>query len=119
MPLNRKTSMIVKNLNSLNKSQLKFVIDLLDQETIELFRQIFLNLNFNSLSINNENSKKLFALMRKNRKICEDIADPHTSLHKRKRYLKKQVGNGLISLALTTLVPVIANLISNAVSRKK
>ena len=34
MPLNRKTSMIVKNLNSLNKSQLKFVIDLLDQETI-------------------------------------------------------------------------------------
>ena len=57
--------------------------------------------------------------MRKNRKICEAIADPHTSIHKRKSYLKKQVGNGLISLALTTLVPVIANLISSAVSKKK
>lgn len=119
MPLTKKTSLIVQNLNSLNKKQLKFIIAHLDQETLELFRQIFLNLNFNTLSINNENSKKLFALMRKNRKICEAIADPHTSIHKRKSYLKKQVGNGLISLALTTLVPVIANLISSAVSKKK
>ena len=119
MPLNKKTSLLVQNLNSLSKKQLKFIISLLDEQTIEFFREIFLNLNFNTLSINNENSKKLFTLMRKNRKICEAIADPNTSINKRKIYLKKQVGNGLITLALTTLAPIVANLIANAVSKKK
>ena len=117
MPLNKKTSQLIKNLNGLNKKQLKFVIGLLDADTMEFFRELFLNLNFNTLKINNSQSKKLFNQMRKNQQACEAIADPRISAKRRRSHLRKQAGTGIVTLALSVLGPIVAGLISDAISK--
>ena len=119
MVVTKKLNNLIKNLNSLNKSQLKYVISIVDEHTLELFREIFLNLNYNTLKINNDKSKKLFEKMHKNKAICEAIANNEIPVKKRRQYLKSQAGSGLITLALSVLAPVIAGLISDATSKKE
>ena len=119
MTLDKKTANLIKNLNSLSKKQLKYILNLIDDETLEIFREIFLNLNFNTLEIKNEASKKLFDQMKKNKKVCEEIASRKTHPKMRRRLLKRQTGSGLLTLAISVLAPVVANLIANAVAKKK
>lgn len=98
---------------------MKYVLNLINDDTMELFRQIFLNLNYNTLNLKGEKAEKLLGLMRKNQNICEAIANEDVPIKTRRKYLKKQSGSGLITLALSVLAPVIANLVADAVSKKK
>ena len=44
MVIKRRLKLLVKNLNGLNKKQMKYFISIMDQKTLELFSEIFLNL---------------------------------------------------------------------------
>lgn len=44
MVIKRQLKLLVKNLNGLNKKQLKYFINIMDPKTLELFSEIFLNL---------------------------------------------------------------------------
>lgn len=117
--IDTKVRNLVKNLNSLKKRELKYIMTLIDDDTLDVFREIFLNLNYNTLNLKGGKAEKLITLMRANQKMCEDIANKDTPNKIRKRYLKRQTGSGLITLALSVLAPVIANLVADAVSKKK
>ena len=79
MPPNKKLYKLVKNLNSLSKKQLHYVLNLIDDSTIEMFKEIFMNLNYNTLDLDNEKSKKMFEDMKKNKEICEALASSDTT----------------------------------------
>ena len=116
--IDRKVRTLINHLNSLKKADLKYVVSLMDDDTLEMIREIFLNLNYNTLNLKGESAEKLINLMRSNQKICEAIADKNTSNKLRKRYLKKTTGSGLVSLALSILAPTIASLVGGAISKK-
>ena len=118
MPPNKKLFKLVKNLNSMSKKQLHYVLNLIDNDTIDMFKEIFMNLNYNTLGLENEKSKKMFEEMKKNKEICEALASSDTSPRKMRQYLKRQAGSGFLTLALSVLAPAIASLISTATSKK-
>lgn len=118
MPPNKKLYKLVKNLNSLSKKQLHYVLNLIDDSTIEMFKEIFMNLNYNTLDLDNEKSKKMFEDMKKNKEICEALASSDTTPKKMRQYLKRQAGSGFLTLALSVLAPAIASLISTAATKK-
>ena len=90
----------------------------MDSDGLDILREIFLNLNYNTLNLKGENAEKLINLMRSNQTMCEAIADKNTPNKLRKRYLKKTTGSGLVSLALSILAPALASLVGSAVSKK-
>ena len=116
--VDRKVRTLINQLNTLKKSDVKYIISLMDEDSLELFREIFLNLNYNTLNLKGGNADKLISLMRSNQKMCEAIADKNTPSKLRKRYLKKTTGSGLVSLALSILAPAIASLVGSAVAKK-
>ena len=117
--IDKKITNLIKHLNTLSKAQLKYVLNLVDDDTLELFRQIFFNLNYNTLNLKGEKAEKLLSLMRNNQKMCEAIADDEVPVKIRRKYLKRQSASGLVTLALSVLAPVIANLVANAATKKK
>ena len=116
--VDRKVRTLINRLNSLKKADLKYVISLMDDHSLDMFREVFLNLNYNTLNLKGENADKLIKLMRSNQKMCEAIADKNVPNKTRKRYLKKTTGAGLVTLALSILAPAIASLVGNAISKK-
>ena len=116
--VDRKVRKLINQLNALKKSDVKYIISLMDDDSLDMFREIFLNLNYNTLNLKGENADKLISLMRSNQKMCEAIADRNTPNKLRKRYLKKTTGSGLISLALSILAPALASLVGGAVAKK-
>ena len=70
MPPNKKLFKLVKNLNSMSKKQLHYVLNLIDNDTIDMFKEIFMNLNYNTLGLENEKSKKMFEEMKKIKKFA-------------------------------------------------
>ena len=114
MPPNKKLYKMVRNLNSLSKKQLHYILNLIDDETVDMFKEIFMNLNYNTLELDDDKSKKMFEQMKKNKEIYEVLASSDTTPRKMRQYLKKQAGSGFLSLALSVLAPAIASLISTA-----
>ena len=117
--IDKKIINLIKHLNTLNKAQMKYVLNLVNDDTLELFRRIFFNLNYNTLNLKGEKADKLLSLMRNNQKMCEAIANEEVPVKMRRKYLKRQSASGLVTLALSVLAPVIANLVANAVTKKK
>ena len=105
---------MVRNLNSLSKKQLHYILNLIDDDTVDMFKEIFMNLNYNTLGLDDDKSKKMFDQMKENKEIYEVLASSDTTPRKMRQYLKKQAGSGFLSLALSVLAPAIASLISTA-----
>ena len=114
----KKLYKLVKNLNSLNKKQLQYVINLIDDDTTDLFREIFLNLNYNTMGLDDTKAKKMFERMKADKDVCEALASSATTPKKMRQYLKRQAGSGFLSLAFSVLAPVLAGLISDVATKK-
>lgn len=109
--------LLLKALSSLNSGQLELVIGHLKPESYKMLAEVFHNLTYNTLGLSKTRMKKIKSHMMRNKDAVHELIHPKTKGVKRRFILAKQMGSGLITAAITTILPIIISAISAAASK--
>ena len=110
---------LCKKLRRLNRQKQCELFANVDNKTIHDISTIFHNMQYLTNRVPSKYRTKLVRYMKANQVSCKYISKRRSSLVKKRDHLQKQVGSGLFSVLLASSIPVIAQLISGALSKKK
>ena len=113
----KKLVLLLKALSSLNNDQLQLVLGHLKPESYELLAEVFHNLTYNTLGLSKTRMKKNKSQMMRNKDAVHELIHPKTKGVKRRFILAKQMGSGLITAAISTVLPIIISAITAATSK--
>ena len=103
----KKLLQLLKALSSLSNEQLELVIDHLKPESYRLLAEMFHNLTYNTLGLSKTKMRKLKTQMLKKKDAVHELIHPKTKTVKQRFILAKQMGSGLITAAISTILPII------------
>ena len=109
-----KTEMLelIKTLATLSPGQLKLVMNHLNPRSYNFLAEVFHNLTYNTIGLSKKEMKKIKLKMFKNKNEVQELINPKTTSKKRRYILARQMGSGLITAAVTTLLPILIGALS-------
>ena len=109
---------LCKEIVKLDKPSLISFIDKVPHQTIHHISEIFHNMQYFTHKSPTKIRRKLVCLMRDNKNGCKYISKKYNKVSTKKKYLRKQVGNGLFTLIASAAIPIISSIISAIKNRK-
>ena len=108
---------ILKNLKKLNKEEMEFFINNLNEKNREYICEIIFNLlyNVNNLNLSKHKISKIKKIIKPIRKDFMSLAEKNVCSNIKHRIIKKQNGKGIFSTLFGILIP---SLISSFITKK-
>ena len=103
---------LIKKLKNVN--DVLFLYNNLEKPTKALFFELIFNLlyNKNALCLSSSQTSRLRKIISPHKNEMEYIAKKSGSDVKKKKIMKKQIGNGLIGGIISVLAPVLASIVA-------
>ena len=118
MEKSNKLLRLCKGIVKLDKPSLISFIDEVPHQTIHQISEIFHNMQYFTHKVPTKIRNKLVCGMRDNKNGCKYISKKYNKVSTKKKYLRKQVGNGLFTLIAAAAIPIISSIISAIRNRK-
>ena len=112
MEKSNKLLKLCRGLAKVDKNSQNLFIDGVSQDTLHQISEIFYNMQYFAHKAPIKIRKKLCDAMRNHAKECKYISKKQGTFLTKRKYLKKQVGNGLFSLLISAAIPIISSIIS-------
>ena len=110
-----KVANLLKLCKRLSKKSVKgqnVFIDGANQKTMHLISEIYHNMQYYTASAPTALRKKLICCMKKNATGCLYISNKHARNKTKKKYLKSQSGDGLFTLIISAVIPILTSIIN-------
>ena len=118
MEKSKKLLRLCKEIVKLDKPSLISLIDNVPHQTIHHISEIFHNMQYFTHKSPTKIRKQLVSGMRDNKTGCKYISEKCNKVSSKKKYLRKQVGNGLFTLIASAAIPIISSIISAIKNRQ-
>lgn len=98
---------LMKALATLSPKQLELVVKHLDAKSHKLLADIFHNISYNTVGLSSKHLRPLKRKILSKKEVIRDLINPVTPASSRRNILRTQMGGGLISTAVVTLLPLL------------
>ena len=119
MEKSTKLLQLCKGIANSDKESLISFIDNVPHHTLHQISEIFYNMQYHAHKVPSKIRRKLVCGMREQKNGCKYISKRTNLVSRKKKYLKKQVGNGLFTLIAAAAIPIITSIISAIKNRNK
>lgn len=106
---------LLKTLKKLNSDDIKTILHFLDNDAIECIGECCYNVIFTNLSLNKKSKKRLVKTLQGKEKVFKQICNKNKPVNIRRKLLRQN--GGFLSVIIATALPIIADLIYNAVKK--
>ena len=106
---------LLKVLKKLKPDQLSTLIKFLNTDSIDCIGECCYNLLYTNLGLKKKTKKRIQNTLRGKEKIIKILSNRTNSIDRRKKILKQN--GGFIGVLAATVLPIIADLIYNAVKK--
>lgn len=109
------TSNLLQITKKLRKHQLLFLYENLSSNAKNLLCELMFNIlyNKNCLCLSKYQTCKLKRILKPHQKDMEYIARRSNSEKKKEKIIKKQIGSGVLTSAISFLAPILANIVAS------
>ena len=113
--LRKETSELVQVLPTLPEEHLRIVVKNLNGTAIDYIGTLVLNLTQYKNNLKKEDKKKLKKCLSENRQLAKYVSKPTNSYKVKRKKLQTQSGSALLTTLFAVGIPVLAEIIANAV----
>lgn len=105
---------LVKMVSKIDKQDVSPLINDMSSKQVDMLCELFYNIiqNPKSENLGKKERTKLKKYFRKNRKLCQEIANDKNSAKFRKKCLVEQSGDGVFTTILALAIPLITGLLT-------
>ena len=102
---------LVQSLSDLDLKYLPFIVKNLNSKALNMLCQLVHNVSYNTLNICHKDIGRIKRKMRKQKSNWKLVVDKRQPARVKRDILQSQEGSGVLSLIITTIIPLIAGLL--------